>query len=368
MIEPTILTASFAAAAQRHQIPAALAAVADADTVLASCTHGPVVADSIFAVASMTKAITTAAAMQLVERGILHLDEPIHHRLPELHELPILEGFQDHGAPIYSKERYCVTLRQLLTHTAGFAYSWNHPLALCHSPGGRAYLVHEPGTRWHYGTNVDWAGRLVEVASGQNLETYFQQHILQPLGMCDTGFILPPDKFDRLVHNYQRDPNGVLRELPRVHPPPPRDFNGGGGLFSTAPDYVRFMQMILRRGLAADGTRILEEASVLAMCTNQTGELEAGRIISTIPERSCDVDFHPGADDHFGLGFLINPQAHTGGRSAGSLAWGGIRNTFYWIDPHRSLAAVLLMQFQPFCDPAAIALLNDFEHAIYQTS
>lgn len=364
-MEPTILTASFAAAAQRHQIPAAVAAVADADTVLATCTHGPAGADNIFAIASMTKAITTTAAMQLVERGVLHLDEPIHHRLPELHELPILEGFHDHGAPIYSQQRYFVTLRQLLSHTAGFAYSWNHPLALCHSPGGRSYLVHEPGRRWHYGTNVDWAGRLVEAASGQNLEEYFQHHILRPLGMSDTSFLLPPEKFNRLAHNHQRESNGVLRELPRVHPPAPQAFNGGGGLFSTAPDYVRFMQMILRRGLAADGTRILEEASILAMSTNQTGELEVGRITSTIPERSCDVDFHPGARDHFGLGFLINPQPHTAGRSAGSLAWGGIRNTFYWIDPHRNLAAVLLMHFQPFCDPAAMALLNAFERAVY---
>ena len=97
-----------------------------------------------------------------------------------------------------------------------------------------------------------------------------------------------------------------------------------------------------------------------------TDDLDVGRITSTMPERSCDIDFHPGVRDQFGFGFLINSQPHPGGRSAGSLSWGGIRNTFYWIDPHRNIAAVLLMQFQPFCDPAALALRNDFEQAVYQ--
>jgi CubicO group peptidase (beta-lactamase class C family) len=340
---------------------------ADCGGVFLICTHGLPSPHAIFAIASMTKAITTTAAMQLVERGSLQLDEPVHTHLPELRGLPVLEDFDDAGNPRFSADRHQVTLRQLLTHTAGFAYNWNHPLVLRHGPGQPPFLVHRPGARWHYGTNIDWVGKLVEAAGGLSLEAYFQQHILQPLEMNDTSFLLPSQKLDRLVSTHQRGTDGALIEAPRAQPPAPPFFNGGGGLFSTAGDYIRFTQMILRRGLAANGMRILSEASILEMSSNQTNDLPVGRIRTTIPERSCNVDFHPGAIDRFGLGFLINPEPHHGGRSAGSLAWGGIRNTFYWVDPRRGIAAVLLMQFQPFCDPAAIGMLNDFERSVYQT-
>ena len=366
---------AFRAAAERQRIPAAVALVVDAEKTLLQGSHGnrdarsgvPVDTRTIFAIASMTKAITSTAALQLVEQGALGLDEQVHKHLPELRDLPLLEGFDAAGAPRFAKERYQVTLRQLLTHTAGFAHSWNHELVLRYGTPAKPipYLVNKPGAHWHYGTNVDWIGRLVETVSRKNLEAYFQQYVFQPLGMRDTSFILPPEKLDRLVSNYQRDSNGVLQESPRIQPPVPTAFNGGGGLFSTAEDYVRFTQMILRRGLSADGKRILHASSVRAMSSNQTGSLDAGKIRTTMPERSANVDFHPGESDRFGLGFLINPKAYDAGRSAGSLAWGGIRNTFYWIDPKRDIAAVLLMQFLPFCDDAAMGMMRDFERAVY---
>ena len=348
--------------ATEHKIPDAVAMVARVDDELFRGTHGDAEVDTIFAIASMTKAITTTAAMQLVERGQLSLDAPIGG---ELADLPILEGFDATGAPRFSAARYSPTLRQLLAHTAGFAYPWNHALLKQYGTIDRPFLVHEPGTRWYYGVNIDWVGRFVESVSGQTLEAYLQEHILQPLGMRETSFLLPPEKLPRLARNYQRDDEGALQLQPRVQPPAPAFFNGGGGLFSTAPDYLRFTQMILRRGLAANGERILSEASISEMAKNQTGSLDAGRIYTTMPTRSRNVDFHPGAHDQFGLGFLINPAPYANGRSAGSLAWGGIRNTFYWIDPARGIAAVLLMQFQPFCDPAAMGLLRSFETAVY---
>jgi len=225
--------------------------------------------------------------------------------------------------------------------------------------------VNKPGSHWHYGTNIDWVGKIVEAVSKQNLEAYFQEQILQPLGMKDTSFLLPAEKFDRMTSRYQRDTEGVLREVPRVQPAAPASFNGGGGLLSTAEDYIRFTQMILRRGLSANGIRILQARTVRAMASNQTGQLDAGKIRTTMPQRSRDVDFHPGETGRFGLGFLINPKAYDGGRSAGSLAWAGLLNTFYWIDPNRGISAVLLMNFLPFCDDAAMGMLRDFERSVY---
>ncbi|HYZ84266.1 MAG TPA: serine hydrolase domain-containing protein, partial [Bryobacteraceae bacterium] len=213
---------------------------------------------------------------------------------------------------------------------------------------------------------IDWAGRLVEVISGATLEDYFQQQILRPLEMKDTSYILPEAKFERLVSNWHRDPNGELRENERKLPSPPTSFNGGGGLYSTAGDYVRFMQMILNRGRGKNKVQILKPATVDSMMTNQIGALTAGKMKTLRPERSSDVDIQPGHPQKWGLGFLINPTPYAGGRAAGSLAWAGIFNTFFWIDPKRNRCAVLLMQYIPFVDKEAIGLLNDFEQAVYR--
>jgi CubicO group peptidase (beta-lactamase class C family) len=283
--------------------------------------------------------------------------------------LKVLEGFDKTGNPVLRAATKPVTLRRLLTHTAGFAYdTWDGNLLRYNQRGAKGVppLMSEPGTRWEYGTNLDWTGRLVETVSGQTLEAYFRRNICAPLGMLDTGFILPTEKFDRLVSSYQRQSDGSLKEGPRTPPPvPPKSFNGGGGLYSTAGDYVRFMQMILRRGRSSDRQQILRAETVDMMTSNQIGELSAGKMKSVRPERSSDVDFHPGFSDKFGFGFLINTVAYEGGRSAGSLAWAGLENTFYWIDPRRELCAVLLMQFLPFCDTEAMGVLRDFERAVY---
>jgi CubicO group peptidase (beta-lactamase class C family) len=307
-----------------------------------------------------------------LERGKLTLDEPVAKHLPELGGLKVLEGFDNSGKPVLRPISKPVTLRRLLTHTAGFGYdTWDGNLRryLEHAGPGKAVppLLFEPGGRWEYGTNLDWTGRLVETVSGQTLEAYFQRNILSPLGMTDTGFILPAEKFDRLVGSYQRQSDGSLKESPRTPPAPPKSFNGGGGLYSTAADYVRFMQMILRRGRSSEQQQILRADTVDTMTSNQVGELSAGKMKSVRPDRSSDVDFHPGFSDRFGFGFLINTAAYEGGRSAGSLAWAGIENTFYWIDPRREVCGVLLMQFLPFCDGEAMGLLRDFEQAVYAT-
>jgi CubicO group peptidase (beta-lactamase class C family) len=178
---------------------------------------------------------------------------------------------------------------------------------------------------------------------------------------------MTPEKWPRKVITRRRQPHDSLKgdslkEDPTVLPAPPASFNGGGGLYSTSADYVGFMQMILQRGGS-----VLKPATVAMMMKNQTGSLAAGKMKSARPEASSDVDFHPGADDRFTYGFLLNPKPYAKGRSAGSLAWAGIQNTFYWIDPSRKLCATIMMQFYPFCDREAMGLLRDFEAAVYDS-
>lgn len=382
-VDASKLDATLRGGMTRRKIPCVVAMVASADKTTYTGAFGKrdsssgidVRPDSIFAIASMTKAITSAAAMQLVEQGKVKLHEPVSKFLPELSKLDVMTGFDAAGKPILRPATKPVTLHHLLTHTSGFAYdTWDESMLRYNmqhgGPSAAAVapltpLIFEPGTRWQYGTSADWTGRLVEAASGLTLEQYFQRNILQPLGMKDTTFIFPAEKFDRLVSSSRRVADGSLKEDPRAMPVPPKAFNGGGGLFSTAPDYVLFMQMILHHGRGPNNAQILQPKTVAMMTTNQIGDLSAGKLKTFRPTISSDVDFHPGVTDGFTYGFLINKTAYPGGRSAGSLAWAGVENTFYWIDPSRSLCAAIMMQFFPFVDSQAVGLLSDFEKAVY---
>ena len=375
---PSVIDMVLRDGVEKRKIPAAVAMVADSRQVRYSGAFGvrdqsgaPVRIDAIFSIASMTKAITTVAALQLVERGQLELDQPVGRYLTELAELNILEGFAADGTPRLRPARKSVTLRHLLTHTSGFCYTtWDANLAK-YRRGLKGNvprvdpLMFEPGERWEYGTGLDWTGRLVEKVSGQTLEDYFQTRILRPLGMLDTSFVLPAAKFDRFVTAWQRRKNGALDPDKRLMPKPPKGFNGGGGLYSTAGDYVRFMQMILNKGAGVDGARVISTAMVAEMEKNQIGDMTAGKLRTTAPETSEDVDMQPGFTEKWGLGFLINTTPYAGGRSAGSLAWAGILNTYFWIDPTKALCAVLMMPLLPFVDKAAVGLLGDFERAVY---
>jgi CubicO group peptidase (beta-lactamase class C family) len=367
---------------ERRKIPAITAMVATPDKITYQGAFGTrdadsgvkITMDSIFAIASMTKAITSTAALQLVDQGKLKLDEPVAKHIPEFAKLQVLDGYDSSGKPILRPVRVPVTLKHLLTHTSGFCYDFfsdemvKYEKASGRSVAGVAPLVplmFEPGTRWHYGYSTDWAGRLVETVSGLTLEDYFRRNIFDPLGMNDTTFLLPAAKYDRLVTGYNHQPDGSFKPASRKMPAAPKAFSGGGGLYSTAGDYVKFTQMILRRGRSEGSVPILQAKTVALMTSNQIGALSAGKLKTQSPELSSDVDVHPGAVDKWGLGFLINTVAYPGGRAAGSLAWAGIDNTFYWIDPKRQLCAVLMMQFLPFVDKDAVGMLGEFEKAVY---
>ena len=338
----------------------------------------PMTTDSIFRIASMTKAITAAAAMQLVEQDKLSLDRPAKDILPLLAGTKVLLGFDVNNIPIMRSPRTQITLRNLLTHTAGFVYdTWNEELnryaALTDLPACRtgklealtAPLNFDPGERWEYGINIDIAGRMVEVASGLDLETYLQRHIFQPLGMPDTSFIQRPDWDNRMTAVHARQAGGSLQPMPQ--PPPVDDrefFPGGGGLFSTASDYLRFLRALMNGG-ELGGNRILKPETVALMFQNHIGDLEVRPLPTQNPALSNPVDLFPGMVKKWGLSFLINTEPGHAGRSAGSLAWAGLNNTYYWLDPVKKVAGILMTQTLPFADQTVLDALDAFERAVY---
>jgi methyl acetate hydrolase len=327
-------------------------------------------ADAIFRIASMTKPVTSVAAMQLVERGEIALDAPAAQYLPELAGAMVLERFDAaRGTYELRPPSGPITVRQLLTHTAGFGYAFSsdtlrdfEPLAEDVDVVGP--LLFEPGTSWSYGTSTDWVGRLVEAVSGQSLEDYFTEHILEPLQMFDTGFNVPQADWPRAVVLARRQADGALLQEARTDLAPVTTFSGGGGLWSTATDYGRFMQMWLNDG-TLDGRRVLSAETVATMSSNQVGALPAGRIVSALPDLSND--FTPTADarGRFGLGFLINLDDQPDRRSAGSLGWAGLYNTYFWIDPASGVAGVILTQVLPFADSLVLTVFEAFERAVY---
>jgi methyl acetate hydrolase len=330
--------------------------------------------DTVFRIASMTKAITATAAMQMVEQGKLGLDQPAGEVVPELANPQVLEGFDGAGKPVLRPAREKITLRRLLTHTAGFVYdTWNanqkrfaEATGLPAARTGKlealnAPLGFEPGERWEYGINIDWAGRMVEAVSGQNLEVYMQAHIFAPLGMRDTSFDPRPDWAARTVTVHTRQADGSLVPIESAPPPADREFYpGGGGIYSTGPDYIKFLQMLL-----GGGRGVLKPETVALMAENSMGALDVLPLLSFIPAMSNDAEFFPGMKKKWGLSFLINTEAAPAGRSAGSLAWAGINNTYFWLDPAKRVAGVLMTQVLPFADPKVLGLLDRFEAAVY---
>jgi CubicO group peptidase (beta-lactamase class C family) len=368
--QPAEIDALLRSAVEQKRVPMAVAMVADAKGIVYEHATGAP-RDAIFAVASMTKPVTSVAVMQLVEAGKLKLDEPAATYLPELGAVRVL----DDGKQRPPKSP--ITVRQLLTHTAGFGYEFmsKELFALVSRKeipsvmaGGDAFLkaplLFDPGSRWEYGINTDWLGRIVERVSGKSLEVYFREKIFEPLGMSDSFFDVPPAKQPRLVPTYQRNADGSLALQPPRPIQPSTFFSGGGGLHSTAPDYLKFVRALMSGGQLA-GRRILKAESVASMGKNQIGDLTIRPFSSVVPQLATDGAALPGALDKFGLGFALNSQAAETQRGVNTLSWAGIFNTFFWIDREKQVAAVLMSQMIPGLDPGPKKLLEDFDRAVY---
>jgi CubicO group peptidase (beta-lactamase class C family) len=304
--------------------------------------------DAIFRIYSMTKPITSVAAMMLWEEGRFLLSDPVAKYLPELSDLEVAveRGAEIERVPL---ERD-VTIQDLLRHTSGLTYEFRgsgpvHKMymsARVYSRAqnsadqvatlGRLPLLHQPGTRWEYGRSTDVVGRLVEVLSGQSLSAFFEQHILAPLGMTDTAFHVPPRHHSRLAEAFGKDPDsGAAVQLLEVRDPPNFE-SGGGGLTSTASDYARFLQMLLDGG-TLDGRRLLSRKTIELMTADHLGP------ITGAPDLLL-----PGHG--FGLGFAV--RLHAGiapvPGSVGQYFWGGLAGTTFWVDPAEEMFALLLIQ------------------------
>jgi CubicO group peptidase (beta-lactamase class C family) len=379
------IDARLARAVETGQVAGVVAMAANADGPVYQGAFGrrgldsdaPMTMDTVFWIHSMTKAITAAACMQLVEQGRLSLDAPAADVMPALAAPRVLEGFDAAGEPLLRPARGVVTLRNLLTHTSGFVYdTWNANqnaflrkqgwprLGSFTDPDRVLPLAFDPGTAWQYGIGIDWAGKMLEAVSGMTLDAYLRAHIFAPLGMHDTGYLLTDGVRGRLAGSHQRGADGSLAAAPFDAPQDPAQFCGGGGLYGTAADYMRFLSMLLHGG-TLDGQQILRPETVATMGENHIGEVLVADLTAALPLMSNDVALFPGMKKKWGLSFLINTEDVPGARRAGSLAWAGLRNTYFWLDPTSRIAGVLMTQMLPFADAKVLDLLDGFERGIY---
>ena len=373
-------------AVSRGVVPGVTAAVSDADGLVYEGGFGEreagsgvaMTADTIGWIASMTKAITGAAAMQLVEQGKLSLDGPAGDVIAHLGQVQVLEGFDAGGAPITRAPKRPVTLRHLLTHTSGYVYEiWNSDIVAyqekmgvpmittCENAALTTPLVFDPGERWDYGIGIDWAGRMVEEVTGQRLGQYLKANILDPLGMSDTAFKVTPAMMERLASVHVRGEDGAWTKMEFMVEQDPEFEMGGGGLYSTVADYLKFLRMILNKG-SGNGNRVLKPETVETMIANNIGDNRVVKLSTVMPPFSNDAEFFPGVEKSWGLTFMINEEQAPTGRSAGSVAWAGLANSYYWADPVKGVAGAYITQLLPFADEASLPLYLDFETAVYR--
>ena len=386
------IDASLRAAVAAQQVPGAVAMAATENGILYEGAFGTrrlgggagsdpaMTRDTVFRIASMVKLITSVAAMRLVEQGKLSLEGPLPEIDPAIADPHVLDGFDAKGAPLLRPPRRPIALHHLLTHTSGFTYRlWDaeaikYGIAVDKVPAPERFklprtpLMFDPGERWQYGTSIDWVGRIVEKISEEPLEAHFKKYIFEPLGMKDTTFEITAAQRAREASGHHRQPDGSLKAEPMEPPPnphaPPRHHSGGGGIYSTAPDYLTLIRMLMHGG-ALDGVRILRPETVALMGQNQIGPVEAGVLKTTRPQVSNDVDFFHGISLKWGFGHMINMQPVPEARSAGSMTWAGLYNTYYWIDPKKRVAAVFMTQVLPFADERALRIYRQFERGIY---
>ena len=324
----------------------------------------------------MTKAVGSTAAMILIDQGKLEPETPVQDILPQFADIKVLEGF-DGDTPKLRSPKSKATIRHLATHTSGLVYEfWNpdipkyleatgHPPILSGLKAALSYpLIFDPGERWDYGMGIDWLGQVVEAVDGRRIDQFCQEELFDPLGMPDTRFEAEGALADRLATVYIRGEDGMFSEFELAPPSHPEVYGMGHALYSTAPDYMRFLRMFLNKG-RLDGTRILSEAGVAKMLENHIGNIRMGKMITAIPAITADVDIFPGIDKTHSFGFMRNEQDVPGMRSAGSQSWAGVCNTHYWFDPAKDIAGLIMTQSLPFVEPRFLKVYEQFERAVY---
>ena len=336
--------------------------------------------DSVFAIFSTTKAITGTTALQLVEDGKLDLDAPAKTYVPDIGKLQVLDGFDPAGKPKLRAPKRDVTTRMLLLHTAGFGYDFfnenynrlaqehGQPSVITSSKAAlKTPLLFDPGEQWEYGSNIDWAGQVVESIAGKRLGEVMQERIFKPLGMTSTAFSMTPAMRSKLTRIHQREADGSLTPLMELElPQDPEVHMGGHGLYSTVGDYMRFIRMWLNDGAGENG-RVLKKETILAAEKNGLGDKKIKMLPGVIPSLSNDAEFFPGMPKSWALTFMINDVAAPTGRPAGALAWAGLANLYYWIDRQNGIGGFWATQILPFADATSVTGYIDFETATYKS-
>ena len=330
----------------------------------------PMTPDTMFSIASCTKAVTSVAALQLVERGLVDLDAPVGEHLPALAAPRVLTGFDAAGAPLTRPAAKPITLRRLLTHTSGLgydfccadlaAYSAATGVSMMDGSEPDIPLMFEPGEAWQYGIGIDWAGRLIETVTGQSLDAWCAEHIFGPLEMADTTFFPDEAQTARKASAHARTPEAGFIAIPFGMPPVHHFMMGGAGLYATVHDYLTFLGAILDRGAP-----LLKPETFALMMDNHVGDLDAGALKTAQPTMSRDFEPLAGLTRRHGLAGLINLDPVPGGRSAGALTWAGIANCYYWADPAAGVAGAVFAQVLPFADPDILATFDEVERAVY---
>lgn len=376
-IESTLLQAVnkvLTRAVDARRVPGVVAAVSSSTAcryraafgAAATDPYRPMAVDTIFGIASMTKLVTSVAVMILVDNGQVDLDAPLADYLPGFVQPEVLVEFDAAtGNHATRPATRFATIRELLSHTGGYGYWFlDDPLRVASGSDpdllSPPFLIADPGCRFRYSTSADVVGQLVEPVAGLPLDEFFESRIFSPLGMPDTGFRRPDDKA-RVAHVHRRSGQG-FRQLPLDDQD--NDVRGGGGLYSTAVDYSRLLRCLLQGG-ELDGNRLLSMSAVAEISRNQIGDCMADMQRTALVDRSNDFVFMNGTQK-FGFGVMIETEQQPGKRSIGSYGWGGIVNTYFWVDPDRDLAAVLMMQLAPFANRSSIELLDEFETAVYE--
>ena len=340
----------------------------------------PMTTDTVCAIFSTTKAITGTACLQLVEEGTLDLDAPARQYAPEIGQIQVLDGFDDDGNPRLRAPKRDITTRMLLLHTAGFGYDFfnekynrlaqEHGQPSVTTSSRRALntpLLFDPGDEWEYGSNLDWAGQVVEGITGKRLGEVFEQRIFQPLEMTSSAFTMTEEMRSRLARIHQREDDGSLTPLTDFElPADPEVHMGGHGLYSTAGDYTKFIRMWLNDG-DSPGGRVLQQSTVEMAAANGLGEMKIKGLPAVLPKITNYAEFFPGMPKSWALTFMVNDEEAPTGRPAGALAWAGLANLYYWIDRQNGIGGFWATQIFPFADPTSVTGYFDFETAVYDS-
>jgi methyl acetate hydrolase len=334
----------------------------------------PMTEDTVFALFSCTKALTATAALRLVEDGRLDLDAPARVHLPEIGEISVFDGFAPDGSQRLRPPKREITPRMLMLHTAGFGYDFANPIIrrlldegrlvphrTATKAGFRQPLVNEPGERWEYGLSIDWLGMVLEAIVGERLDAILRTFVLEPLGMRETAHAPTPSMRALLASMHQREADGSLTLLDTGPRAALEVVPGGGGMYGTIGDYMRFLGLWLN-----DGAGVLKPDTVAWAARDGLAGLKVPPLPAVDPRVSGAVDFFPGVRKSWAYSFLVNDEPAPTGRPAGSLAWGGLGNLYYWIDRQNGVAGFWATQLYPFMDPASLGGALAFETALYE--